>query len=287
MPAPMNKLDSEFNDEEKLEMADNSSEIHPQSRFSARHIFNIHNQTSTARELDNERGNAYARISRTHNKGRRTFPQPTTISGLPPTQGLNATEQKQEVICYNSREKDKLRGSVKNPRENGPLSTTKDKAIQMELKRHECVGNAESIPRDLNQEYSTRRTFKPDSETEIDDNNDLVSQYLLDTEAQNVPTEVSADTSDKISMIAILTDLQTQLDGHAKVVEHQQKQHQGKDDTIRNLETQKTSREWLNVVPLKCSYGMLEERSKLYHQGIRKNAHAGPSDCAPQVKLIP
>ncbi|GJT53967.1 hypothetical protein Tco_0989021 [Tanacetum coccineum] len=34
---------------------------------------------------------------------------------------------------------------------------------------------------------------------------------------QNVPTEVSADTSDKISMIAILTDLQTQLDGHAKV----------------------------------------------------------------------
>ncbi|GJT07647.1 hypothetical protein Tco_0842109 [Tanacetum coccineum] len=42
-------------------------------------------------------------------------------------------------------------------------------------------------------------------------------QYLLDTEAQNVPTEVSADTSDKVSMIAILTDLQTQLDGHAKV----------------------------------------------------------------------
>ncbi|GJX17515.1 hypothetical protein Tco_0218347 [Tanacetum coccineum] len=40
---------------------------------------------------------------------------------------------------------------------------------------------------------------------------------LLDTEAQNVPTEVSADTSDKVSMIAILTDLQTQLDGHAKV----------------------------------------------------------------------
>ncbi|GJV38625.1 integrase, catalytic region, zinc finger, CCHC-type containing protein [Tanacetum coccineum] len=43
-----------------------------------------------------------------------------------------------------------------------------------------------------------------------------VTEYLLDTEAQNVPTEVSADTSDKVSMIAILTDLQTQLDGHAK-----------------------------------------------------------------------
>ncbi|GKA67287.1 hypothetical protein Tco_0767095 [Tanacetum coccineum] len=56
-----------------------------------------------------------------------------------------------------------------------------------------------------------------DAETEIDDNTIPYHQYLLDTEAQNVLTEVSADTSDKVSMIAILTDLQTQLDGHAKV----------------------------------------------------------------------
>ncbi|GJT77039.1 hypothetical protein Tco_1043764 [Tanacetum coccineum] len=35
--------------------------------------------------------------------------------------------------------------------------------------------------------------------------------------AQTVPTEVSADTSDKVSMIAILTDLQTQLEEHAKI----------------------------------------------------------------------
>ncbi|GKE35978.1 hypothetical protein Tco_1455300 [Tanacetum coccineum] len=55
-----------------------------------------------------------------------------------------------------------------------------------------------------------------DAETEIDDNTIPYHQYLLDTEAQNVPTEVSTDTSDKVSMIAILTDLQTQLDGHAK-----------------------------------------------------------------------
>ncbi|GJW26403.1 integrase, catalytic region, zinc finger, CCHC-type containing protein [Tanacetum coccineum] len=39
---------------------------------------------------------------------------------------------------------------------------------------------------------------------------------FLDKEAQRVPTEISADTSDKMSMIAILTDLQTKLDGHAK-----------------------------------------------------------------------
>ncbi|GJY67787.1 hypothetical protein Tco_0470769 [Tanacetum coccineum] len=61
------------------------------------------------------------------------------------------------------------------------------------------------------------RTLDSDAETEIDDNTIPYHQYLLDTEAQNVPTEVSADTSDKVSMIAILTDLQTQLDGHAKV----------------------------------------------------------------------
>ncbi|GKF88529.1 hypothetical protein Tco_0259406, partial [Tanacetum coccineum] len=38
-----------------------------------------------------------------------------------------------------------------------------------------------------------------DAETEIDDNTIPYHQYLLDTEAQNVPTKVSADTSDKVS----------------------------------------------------------------------------------------
>ncbi|GJR53997.1 reverse transcriptase domain-containing protein [Tanacetum coccineum] len=67
-----------------------------------------------------------------------------------------------------------------------------------------------------NQEMHQEEHLDSDAETEIDDNTIPYHQYLLDTEAQNVPTEVSADTSDKVSMIAILTDLQTQLDGHAK-----------------------------------------------------------------------
>ncbi|GJT33806.1 hypothetical protein Tco_0924225 [Tanacetum coccineum] len=66
------------------------------------------------------------------------------------------------------------------------------------------------------QEMHQEEHLDSDAETEIDDNTIPYHQYLLDTEAQNVPTEVSADTSDKVSMIAILTDLQTQLDGHAK-----------------------------------------------------------------------
>ncbi|GKB18311.1 hypothetical protein Tco_0852234 [Tanacetum coccineum] len=75
----------------------------------------------------------------------------------------------------------------------------------------------DNVDYQLNQEMHQEEHLDSDAETEIDDNTIPYHQYLLDTEAQNVPTEVSADTSDKVSMIAILTDLQTQLDGHAKV----------------------------------------------------------------------
>ncbi|GJV73155.1 retrovirus-related pol polyprotein from transposon TNT 1-94 [Tanacetum coccineum] len=53
------------------------------------------------------------------------------------------------------------------------------------------------------QEMHQEEHLDSDAETEIDDNTIPYHQYLLDTEAQNVPTEVSADTSDKVSMIAI------------------------------------------------------------------------------------
>ncbi|GJS67701.1 hypothetical protein Tco_0682266 [Tanacetum coccineum] len=71
---------------------------------------------------------------------------------------------------------------------------------------------------------STSATNNPVNETYSDARLRLMTirsriiSIFIDTEAQKcVPTEVSADTSDKVSMIAILTDLQTQLDGHAKV----------------------------------------------------------------------
>ncbi|GJT26757.1 retrovirus-related pol polyprotein from transposon TNT 1-94 [Tanacetum coccineum] len=75
----------------------------------------------------------------------------------------------------------------------------------------------DNVDYQLSQEMHQEEHLDSDAETEIDDNTIPYHQYLLDTEAQNVPTEVSADTSDKVSMIAILTDLQTQLDRHAKV----------------------------------------------------------------------
>ncbi|GKD50784.1 hypothetical protein Tco_1279760, partial [Tanacetum coccineum] len=68
----------------------------------------------------------------------------------------------------------------------------------------------------MSQEIQQEEHSDFDAENEIDENTISYDQYLLDKEAQRVPTEISADTSDKMSMIAILTDLQTQLDGHAK-----------------------------------------------------------------------
>ncbi|GJY08777.1 hypothetical protein Tco_0375831 [Tanacetum coccineum] len=68
----------------------------------------------------------------------------------------------------------------------------------------------------MSQEMHQEEHSDFDAENEIDDNTISYDQYLLDKEAQRVPTEISANTSDKISMIAILTDLQTKLDGHAK-----------------------------------------------------------------------
>ncbi|GJR60877.1 putative reverse transcriptase domain-containing protein [Tanacetum coccineum] len=67
------------------------------------------------------------------------------------------------------------------------------------------------------QEMHQEEHLDSDAETEIDDNTIPYHQYLLDTEAQNVPTEVSADTSDKFYDCPILTDLQTQLADMTKV----------------------------------------------------------------------
>ncbi|GJT07650.1 retrovirus-related pol polyprotein from transposon TNT 1-94 [Tanacetum coccineum] len=60
-----------------------------------------------------------------------------------------------------------------------------------------------------------------DVESDIDDNTIPYHQYLLDSEVQDVPTEVSSTLPAEISMITILDDLRTQLDGHLKVNQEQ------------------------------------------------------------------
>ncbi|GKF51983.1 hypothetical protein Tco_0148450, partial [Tanacetum coccineum] len=60
-----------------------------------------------------------------------------------------------------------------------------------------------------------------DVESDIDDNTIPYYQYQLDSEVQDVPTEVSSAPPSEISMITILDDLRTQLDGHLKVNQEQ------------------------------------------------------------------
>nr|GEX74623.1 hypothetical protein [Tanacetum cinerariifolium] len=60
-----------------------------------------------------------------------------------------------------------------------------------------------------------------DVESDIDDNTILYHRYQLDSEVQDVPTEVSSVSPSETSMITILDDLRNQLDGHLKVNQEQ------------------------------------------------------------------
>ncbi|GJY64567.1 uncharacterized mitochondrial protein-like protein [Tanacetum coccineum] len=60
-----------------------------------------------------------------------------------------------------------------------------------------------------------------DVESNVDDNTIPYHQYQLDSKVQDVPTEVSSAPPGEISMITILDDLRTQLDGHLKVNQEQ------------------------------------------------------------------
>ncbi|GJY28561.1 hypothetical protein Tco_0404328 [Tanacetum coccineum] len=83
--------------------------------------------------------------------------------------------------------------ACKEQRERWTLSTLKDKAYTDGAKEKGYVLDAEagSIPPDVFESRITKEEhLDSDAETEIDDNTIPYHQYLLDTEAQNVPTEV-------------------------------------------------------------------------------------------------
>ncbi|GJZ98826.1 retrovirus-related pol polyprotein from transposon TNT 1-94 [Tanacetum coccineum] len=69
----------------------------------------------------------------------------------------------------------------------------------------------------LTHEMHQEEHLDSDVESDIDDNTIPYHQYQLDSEVQDVLTEVSSAPPDEISMITILDDLRTQLDGHLKV----------------------------------------------------------------------
>ncbi|GJZ94531.1 TRAF-type zinc finger domain-containing protein 1-like protein [Tanacetum coccineum] len=73
----------------------------------------------------------------------------------------------------------------------------------------------------LTHEMHQEEHLDSDVESDIDDNTIPYHQYQLDSDVQDVPTEVSSAPPGEISMITILDDLRTQLDGHLKVNQEQ------------------------------------------------------------------
>ncbi|GJW82019.1 hypothetical protein Tco_0145994 [Tanacetum coccineum] len=193
VPAPREKLDSEFSKEEnKLEMADTQAEI-ILSQGLPRHIFNNLNQTSTAKEIwDNVemlmQGSVFPKAVSipTHQQPLQDFSNSMTHATE-----LNGTTLVTEPIQR------KAPGSVQNPRESWTLITYKDKALLIEAKRKgDCLDSELKAFLAMWNEMHQDEHLDPDAETEIDDNTIPYHQYLLDTEAQNVPTEILSEKKD-------------------------------------------------------------------------------------------
>ncbi|GJW45600.1 uncharacterized mitochondrial protein-like protein, partial [Tanacetum coccineum] len=159
----------------------------------------------------------------------------------------NTGARGKKVICYNCRGEGHVARQCKEPKRAKDSQYFKDKMLLMEAKEKGATLDAEAeafladvectAPYDQPLAMTTTNIFEVNHEdaydSDVDESpnaaaafmanlsstsatNSQVNEYLLDKEAQRVPTEISADTSDKMSMIAILTELQTKLDGHAK-----------------------------------------------------------------------
>ncbi|GJY89892.1 retrovirus-related pol polyprotein from transposon TNT 1-94 [Tanacetum coccineum] len=73
----------------------------------------------------------------------------------------------------------------------------------------------------MSHEMHKEEQLDSDVDSDIDDNTIPYHQYQIDSEVKTVPTEVSSVSPSEISMITILDDLRTQLDGHLKVNQEQ------------------------------------------------------------------
>ncbi|GJS67342.1 retrovirus-related pol polyprotein from transposon TNT 1-94 [Tanacetum coccineum] len=73
----------------------------------------------------------------------------------------------------------------------------------------------------MSHEMHKEEQLDSDVDSDIDDNTIPYHQYQIDSEVKTVPTKVSSVSPGEISMITILDDLRTQLDGHLKVNQEQ------------------------------------------------------------------
>ncbi|GKC00120.1 retrovirus-related pol polyprotein from transposon TNT 1-94, partial [Tanacetum coccineum] len=83
------------------------------------------------------------------------------------------------------------------------------------------MANLSSINSASTSQFNEEKHLDSDVELDIVDNTIPYHKYQLDSEVQDVPTEVFSVPPGEISMITILDDLRTQLDGHLKVNQEQ------------------------------------------------------------------
>ncbi|GKA76410.1 putative ribonuclease H-like domain-containing protein, partial [Tanacetum coccineum] len=188
---------------------------------SSRHIFNILNQTSTARRFG-ILWSSFARdqvgtLQQRKEISTRWFTKDSFHNNKPAQDFLQLKDYATVHVVTLLLTPIQRKVQCKEPKRKMDSQYFKDKALLMEAKEKGDVLDAEAeafladvectAPYDqpqaltttkhLSQEMHQEEHLDSDAETEIDDNTIPYHQYLLDTEAQNVPTEVSADTSDK------------------------------------------------------------------------------------------
>ncbi|GJX20794.1 hypothetical protein Tco_0223471 [Tanacetum coccineum] len=134
-----------------------------------------------------------------------------------------------KVICYNCRGEGHVSRQYKGPHAaaafmanlsstSGTNGATTSQVNKVYTHANQIFDNVNHL---LTHEMHQEEHLDSDVESDIDDNTIPYHQYQLDSEVQDVPTEVSSAPPDEISMITILDDLRTQLDGHLKVNQEQ------------------------------------------------------------------
>ncbi|GJS29383.1 hypothetical protein Tco_0490003 [Tanacetum coccineum] len=83
--------------------------------------------------------------------------------------------------------------------------------------------NLENQKRKVSQEIHKGEQLDSDVDSVIDDQDNTIPyhQYQLNNEVESVPTDVSSVIPGEISVIIILDDLRSQLEGHIKTNEEQ------------------------------------------------------------------
>ncbi|GKA92998.1 reverse transcriptase domain-containing protein [Tanacetum coccineum] len=240
MPAPRKKLDSEFNDEEnKLEMADYSAEIIlSQDLHSSQSLQPHAKRDSQETKQSTSIVDPLAYFPPTNNQLRllqlnrlmlRCMMVPLLLNqfrGKLQVMLVNTGARRQKVICYNCRGEGHVARQCTEPKRKMDSQYFKDKALLMEAKENGDVLDAKAeafladvectAPYDQPQALTTTNMLQAQSRLLH-----MTQTWMKPNAAVAFMANLSSTSATTIqsivSMIAILTDLQTQLEGHAKV----------------------------------------------------------------------